>query len=281
MIVAPPGGGLIGSSNYNLYGDCKPLTGVSLTVEITEEIISAPTLVHTSTGPTFTNEGIAFQLNCASPSGYEVGWQQYIFVVWWKTQQLRWWINNWNFNDTDSFHGGGLINIGTELGQLPTNVGGVYSTVPAGYRLKIELASGHGGKIDGAAFSVLDAKGARVSHESVSLLTGNFTDYYGKPISEEELAPIVDIDFVIVGYANGASSIVTSGAGSVTYEADRDLVVRNTYPECAEDPANTEEFSNITYGELDSAPSRRIVQSFGHRRFLQPRPPWLDPPLDR
>jgi len=34
--VTPPTGGLIGFSNYNLYDNCENLTGVSVTVDVTE-----------------------------------------------------------------------------------------------------------------------------------------------------------------------------------------------------------------------------------------------------
>jgi len=40
--VTPPTGGLIGFSNYNLYYNCENLTGVSVTVDVTEGMVAIP-----------------------------------------------------------------------------------------------------------------------------------------------------------------------------------------------------------------------------------------------
>jgi hypothetical protein len=65
-VQPPPGGGLIGYSNYNLYDNCANLTGVSVTVDVTEEMVAIPSAP--SSAGTQSN-GIGFQLNCLPPAG--------------------------------------------------------------------------------------------------------------------------------------------------------------------------------------------------------------------
>ncbi len=252
MNVAPPSGGLIGYSNYALADSCRQLAGVSVSIDVTQEIIAVPT------GSPPANEGVAFQLNCYSPAGYSVGWQQYIFVVWWKTQDLRWWVNNWTTT------GDAVINAGTQLAVLPTNVAAQYSTIPAGYRLGISLGNDARGNVTQATFTVENPDGVSVAHEVVDLLS---------LVASGDLAPIVAVDFVIVGYANGQYTLISDGAGEIEYTATNSLTPSNTFPVCAETPWNTAESSNVTYGELDAAPSSRITQSFGHTRVVAPAKP--------
>jgi hypothetical protein len=57
-----PPSGLGSNSNYIMSSNCNSLTGVSVTIEVTEDI--------------FGNNGFGFQLNAYSPKGKKSAWQQ-------------------------------------------------------------------------------------------------------------------------------------------------------------------------------------------------------------
>ena len=64
--VPAPHGGLGSKNNYFLYSDCNPVTGLSVTIDITKDIAS--------------DIGFSFQLNAYSPEGANCVWQQYGFT---------------------------------------------------------------------------------------------------------------------------------------------------------------------------------------------------------
>jgi hypothetical protein len=233
-----------------------------VTVDILEEMICDPIIA--KPGAAAANEGVAFQLNCVSLKGSTVVWQQYIFVLWWKTQDLRWWVNNW------PAEGPAVINAGTLISVLPTNLPAVYSSVPAGFKLGIELGNDADANIDSVTFTVTSPAGLVVAKDNVSLLT--LTD-------RANLAPIVGIGMFIVGYANREYTTLSRGGGTITYQAANNLTPINVYPPCGENAWGTAESSNVTYGELDSASSQSIVQTFGYAPVRQRVPPiWHNGP---
>jgi hypothetical protein len=253
-IVQPPSGGLIGYSNYNLYSNCENLTGVSITVDVTEEMIAVPSAP--AADGSIQSNGIGFQLNCLPRAGGDITWQQYIMVVSRTGEDLRWGANNW---DNDPAHPDGIINQGGDLATLPSSLGAGYASIPAGYRLQITLSNDTNDNINGATYSMYDQNGAPVFPPKTVDLT-SLTDVNGNQITVAELSPIVDIDFLIVGYANGADTTLSQGAGTITYQATNSLTVLNTFPSCTAG-VNTLESSNVTYGVLDSS-SAVIVQTF-------------------
>jgi hypothetical protein len=262
--VQPPTGGLMGYSNYNLYANCADLTGVTVTIDITEEMVAVPS-APSSAGE--QSNGIGFQLNCLPPkSSTATSWQQYILVLSRTGGDLRWGINNWD-NDTQDQ----LINQGGDLAVIPSPFGAGYASIPAGYRFSIALANDAQHNVNGVTFSASDQNGTPL-FEPKWVAMSTLVDQQGKPVTPADLGPIADIDFVIVGYANGADTTLTRGTGTITYQADSALTVLNTFPPCTAGE-NTGESSNVTYGELDSAPSAEIVQSFSVRDFPQPAPP--------
>jgi hypothetical protein len=252
--VQPPSGGLIGYSNYNLYSNCENLTGVSITVDVTEEMIAVPSAP--AADGSIQSNGIGFQLNCLPRAGGDITWQQYIMVVSRTGEDLRWGINNWN---NDPAYPDGIINQGGDLATLPSSLGSGYASIPAGYRLQITLGNDSSDNINEATFSMYDQNGAPVfTPNTVKLLS--LTDVNGNPITAAELSPIVDIDFLIVGYANRADTTLSQGAGTITYQASNALTVLDTFPPCTAG-VNTGESSNVTYGVLDAS-SAVIVQTF-------------------
>src|ERR1700689_2700546 len=61
--VPAPRGGLGGHSNYFLYSECKPVTGLSVAIKVTQDIVA--------------DFGFSFQLNDYSPRGANSAYQQY------------------------------------------------------------------------------------------------------------------------------------------------------------------------------------------------------------
>ena len=253
--VQPPSGGLIGYSNYNLYDNCNNLTGVSVTVNITDGMVAIPSAPSVAG---IQSNGIGFQLNCLPRAGGKIYWQQYIMVVSRTGEDLRWGVNNWDVNPADT---DGIIDQGGDLATLPSPFGAGYASIPAGYRLEIALINdANNDNITGATFSMYDQGGAPVFQPKTVALT-TLTDVNGHEITAAELSPIVDIDFVVGGYANGADTTLSQGAGTITFRANNSLTVLNTFPPCTAG-VNTAESSNVTYGELGSSPSGEITQTF-------------------
>ena len=74
MSVAPPAGGLGSNSNYILTSLCNNITGLTVTVNVTQNIVHQD-----SSGIWYS--GFGFQLNCNSAPGFFNAWQQFIFIV--------------------------------------------------------------------------------------------------------------------------------------------------------------------------------------------------------
>ena len=261
--VASPTGGLVGNSNYNLYcqggsGQSEVLTGLSVTIEVTEEIVAVPS------APSVAGEqsnGIGFQLNCFAPTGATPNlWQQYILVVSRTGGGLRWGINNWE-NDT----GAQLINTGDDLFTIPSGPGAGYASIPAGYRFVIELAtdSTNQNSVNTATFTAFDGNNQLFPPAVIEMTKPGFVDVNNHQVTAADLGPIADIMLVIGGYANGADTLLASGAGTITYQCSQGLTVANTFP-AGVAGGGTAESSNATYGALASGPSSSIVQTFGH-----------------
>ena len=253
-IVPPPGGGLTGFANYNLYDNCENLTGVWVTVNVTEEMIAKPSFT-SSDG--IQSNGIGFQLNCLPSRGGGIKWQQYIMVLSRTGQDLRWGVNNWNYDSADS---NGVIYQGGHLATLPSSFGAGYANIPAGYRFQISLNSDFLGNITGVTFSMYDQNGAAVFPPQPIPLT-TLTDVNGNQVTAADLSPIVDIQVVVGGYANGTYTSLVRGAGTVTYHANNPLTVLNNFPQCSTS-VGTAESSNVRWGQLDSTASINIVQTF-------------------
>jgi len=103
-------------------------------------------------------------------------------------------------------------------------------------------------------------------------------------VMSADLAPITAFELDLVGPFNGQSAVLSSGAGTITYEATSLLAVLNQEPSCTASGAITAETANSLYGLLPAAPSNSFTQSFNVstaasliRKQGKLRPPLIPP----
>ena len=138
------------------------------------------------------------------------------------------------------------------------------SKIPAGYKLKISLQNATNGNVTGATYHVTDDQGNTVANRTLTLqsISG---------VSSADLAPIIAFELNLVGPINGESAVLTSGAGTIVYEAGKSekgykvgerLTAMTQEPPCAESGYVTAETANSYYGVLPPSPSYTFTQSF-------------------
>ena len=248
--VPAPARGLGSNSNYFLYSECKSVTGLSITIEITKDIIS--------------DIGFGFQLNAYSPIGANCVWQQYGLAM--ETAdnsplQLNVFVDNWpspSFLQSQKLPAGSdLINYRRPLLNLPG------ATLPAGYKITIALKYDKDDNVTGVTFTVVDNKGKPTSTDIMleSLTVKRATP--PRPVSSADLAPINSFVLNVVGPVNGKHSYLSGGAGTIIYTASSPLTVSSEDPQCTTDEKTfTSETANSVYAALLAGPSQTITQAF-------------------
>jgi hypothetical protein len=236
--VTAPSQGLGSAFNYFLYSNCAPVTDLSVSVYVTQDISA--------------NIGLTIQLNAYPPPNAAASWQQFVFVISGTgaatTIDCR----------TDYFRTGGSDHVSSTvpLITLP-NQGAAFPTVPAGYQLSIGLTNDSAGNILAATFLVIDSNGQAQSSGPIQPL--------GAP------TPIAAFELNIVGPATGQEALLFTGAGTITYVATSELTVLNSLSKLPQSCITstdlfTAESANSTYGSLPAGPylpSNPINQTFG------------------
>jgi hypothetical protein len=259
---------LFGNDNYDLYapaagGGLEVLTGVSVTIVVLEDIIAIP--IAPSAGGQQSN-GVGFQLNCRPLTSQTVtNWQQYVINLSRTGQKLGWMINNWN-----SGGGNGFVNLSGPIASIPSDLPAGYAHIPAGYTFVIALSiDPTTSNVTGATFTASYIGAAVAPPVSVQITApGNLNTLNNQQLTSADLSPIADITLNIVGYANRANTLLTSGAGGITYTATQSLVTAGAPPVgvyFAGEDDETGEQSNATYGELAAGPSTTFTQTFGYQ----------------
>jgi len=249
--VPAPGRGLGSNSNYYLSSDCNPLTGLSVTVEVTKDIKS--------------DIGFSFQLNAYSPIDANCVWQQYVITfdtTGGKPIKISVMVDNWPSETYKQSLGlpanSDLINThGHVMLTLPS------ATVPAGYKFMIALSDDNNHNINGVTFTVVDdkSKATKADIKLESLFVNHTSP--AKPITKDSLAPIHAFELNIVGPTNGKASYLYEGSGKITYAATSPLTVVNKKPSCcAAQGVFTAEAANSVYGTLAAGPSQSVTQTF-------------------
>ena len=231
-LATVPSAGLGSNSNYLLYspneiGGCNDLTGLSVVINVDEDIIGS--------------DGFGFQLNAYSSQGSYDGAQQYVILLFPNgPASLYAVINNWESKKT------WLINIQEHFADLQQHV------LPAGYRLGISLQNDVASRITGARFTAFDNEGHQIGDRTISIAA--------EPT--QDLAPIVAFQLNFVDCINGGNTVLSSGSGTMTYNASDLMSVLNTEPGCVDWTYVTGETANSVYGKLPATPSQTFTQAF-------------------
>jgi hypothetical protein len=240
-----PSGGLKSNWNYFLASgtDCTTLTGVEVTITVTEPISCV--------------SGWSFQLNCntpmSAPNFQRCAWQQCGWEVN-STGLLQYWVNNYTLSKGDS-----ILTPNYYATQLSS------ATLPKGYVLRIKLLFDKtSNNLIGTYFSATDENGTTFPRNNTN---PNPVMYVDQPsITDEYLAPISTLSFAIVAYSDGGFATFTSGAGVITFKADQELTAKPSLPTCANpwhSDQTTQERGNMLYGAIPSAADRTQSQLFG------------------
>ncbi len=230
--VAAPGAGLGSNSNYFLYSNCNNLLGLSVTIQVTQDIVGS--------------DGFGFQINAYSAKSDHDGAQQYLIYLdpGSSPPQLNCMVDNWQ-----TAGGTQLINHIVKLATLTSQ------DLPTGYMLSISLENDASGNVVGATYSVAEEAGASLGSVTLSLpsISG---------VTSADLDPIVAFQLDFVGYLNGQNTALSSGAGKIIYAASTPLSALSSEPSCVDFDYVTLETANSAYGVLNGLPSNYITQSF-------------------
>ncbi len=241
-VTPAPQPSVLGSnSNYILWGGPKTgggfiaLQGVVVTVEITEDLVGSPPF--------------AFQLNGYSPSGDKIDfWQQYGLSMAPGSNQLNSYAENWPPT------GANLFNIEPSgFVSLPNQ-----TTIPKGFKMVIELTYS-GSNISGSVCNVYDGSGTLLGTQTITIIGQPLAA--GGTATAADLAPLVAMQMDVVGWASFASTVFSSGAGTITYKAKTLMTATGSVPSDAEGFPTGETGSSV-YGELPSGSSLTFVQTF-------------------
>src|SRR5580658_4515760 len=237
--VPAPAAGLGSNSNYIFYNDCNPILGLSVTINITEDIVC-----QAASGAIGEANflGFGFQLNASSQMGEASVFQQYFMFV--DNNTIFGSINLWN---AEAEH----FALSTFPLALTTPV-----LIRGGTQLVISLSNNTPGAITGATFTVIDNQGQK-TEKTVALTTLS-------GVTATDQAPIVSFELDIVGPLSGETSTLSSGAGTIIYTAKSTLTPLSQQPPCVTTTDNiTAEMANTVYGVLSATPGTRFSQSFG------------------
>jgi hypothetical protein len=224
-----------GSNDNVLLSDgCAPLLGVSVDITITHDLV--------------TTNGFAFQLNADGLKSSDVAWQQYGLAV---TRQgyLYGVLNNWRQDGTEIF------NYWTYLLTVPLQRDGT-PVIPAGYRFTVALTNDPAGNVTGATYTVMDSTGDVLIQLAMPLDQLTPTD--GAPFDTNDIGPIGDVEFDVVGFSNRQYTTFLSGDGVIAYHAAQPLHATNTYAACVY-RNDTGETSNSLYSDVANG-----LQTFTH-----------------
>jgi hypothetical protein len=240
---APSPFGRLSDNNYVLNNVvktvCNPILDLSVTICISEDIVSSV--------------GFGFQLNAYSPKGQPSAWQQYGILL--KNTEIAGFVDNWPVD------GPNIINDFFRLCSVPQG-----NILQAGYRLTISLSNDPNGNVTGATYIVVDRQGVNQAEQQISLLS---------LAPAMNLAQIIAFEVNLVGPDNGESTVLSSGAGSISYSASVPMTVAGAPPSCAESAYITAEKANSVYTQLPVGPSKQITQGFstGGGHTTAPRRP--------
>jgi hypothetical protein len=276
--VPVPESGLTDNRNYWIYSNCNPITGLTVTIEVTQDLVYEST---TKGG----GKGFSFQLNAFSQvaANIIVGWQQFIYNV-----------DTSNSPAATNFHGqfetwpgqptingispgkSDLINSvhfptvnGKKPGEVATlNTNGVIG-VPAGYQLSISLRTDNNSNVNSATFTVTDPNSNNGKPYSTTISPLGLQRDPSLPqalqgtIQKTDFAPILAFQLVLVG-PDETHVQLSSGAANISYtttSATNLLSAVNAAPSCIRN-VTTGETANSVYSTISAGSGSTLTQMF-------------------
>jgi hypothetical protein len=236
-LVPAPFQGLTSFSNYIMNNmiarTCQPITGMSVEIDITEDIVCS--------NIDFGAKGFAFQINCESIGSQIIGWQQYLITLW--GPSLIGMVNNWYVGKNYSIQQyTGLMDIAD-------------FTLFKGWKLKIDLLNDANANIVGVNYSAFDATSTLAAHGTQMIADIPGAHALG-------VAPIGSCQVVLVGPMSGSDASLSSGRGTITCTSSSYMRPGATFPPCVLDSTFTAESANSIYAALPDERARRFVQGF-------------------
>jgi hypothetical protein len=247
-----------GSLNYLMADGCKPLKGVSVVIDVTEDIVS--------------DIGIGFQLNAYSKAGAHSAWQQFLIfqnVVTATEVAIDGFIETW----PQSTAGTGIETTTNPLIRWGLNLGPPLPStkIPAKYQFTITLGTDGSNRVDHVQFRVVDQHGHVAYGKPPIKLTGlPLLDGTVPPkATDGDLAEIVAFQLNIVGPIGNQTAKLTSGAGVITYSLDGLMNASSSLPTppgsdvtCADSQWHTKEEANTSYSTLPQGTGTDFIQTF-------------------
>lgn len=224
---------------------CAPLTGVTITVAVTQDI-----KVASSTG----YDGFSMQLNANGPSSglspSQLYWTQFVIEVAKGSVPSGWYDGVSAFSEqwSSGQQQGGIYPYNPTYIGTPSTINDTFLTIPAGTTFKWTLGTDSGTNyVNSCQFSVTDTIGTTYTTATENIPSG-------------DRAPIYSITMDIVGFVNSSYTYFQSGAGTITYSATS-LSSSYDFPSCA-DNTGTGENSNMVYGPLTGSGNTRTQEFF-------------------
>jgi Ricin-type beta-trefoil lectin domain-like len=112
-----------------------------------------------------------------------------------------------------------------------------------------------GAGVTSATYTVLDNTGKTIGNQTMTLLSLS-------GVTSNDVAPIVAFQVDFVDYLNGGNTVLSSGAGTITYTASNPLTALSAPPACVDWNYITLETANSSYSVLPSNASTTLTQSF-------------------
>jgi hypothetical protein len=225
--------GLGSGSNYILSTTGDPITALSVNIAVTQDIVS--------------DIGVGFQLNCYTTQHEYSAWQQYIL----------------SYDPSQSQNFAGQVDNWTTTAEI-VNSGlrwfcPIDGPTPAGTLFGIALSFDPSTKkVIGVTFTAtLPGKPQALLFLALSDLKTDAGPYENLT----QMSPIVAFQLDFVG-KDGATAVLASGAGTITYTASPALTALPDFPTFVEYAEQTGEGANSVYSLLPLGSNATFTQSF-------------------
>jgi hypothetical protein len=240
--ASAPSSGLGSNRNYKMFSNCNPLSGITIFIDVTQDI-----LCQSNSGQW---NGFSFQLNCYSPLNHQLAYQQFVLGLMGNP------VPSIQYNVQGGVNSGSpLFNVGVSSLGLDGLI-----KIPAGYQLMIGFNT-ESTLVSRAGFAVKDNNGNIVAQKDPILMSS--IDGVGPPSVGS--APVVAFELNLVGPVSGEAAVLSWGAGTITYltnPGNQNLLPSSQFPPCADTRGVTLETANSVYGFLPAHPNNIFKQSF-------------------